>query len=123
MDTGGWNPNTGYGLNFRAVLDGSWKDSMEGEAGFVSDWKLFKLHGSINWLVPYTTVDFHLEYKSIIPDSQDVFLYWHSSFPMRRTRIAGQEDTFQRHIATTLPTSPADSFPTTNSRLSQTTSL
>ena len=27
MDTGGWDPNTGYGLKFRAVLDGCWKDT------------------------------------------------------------------------------------------------
>ena len=82
MDTGGWSPNTGYGLNFRAVLDGSWKDSMEGETGFLSGWKLFKLHGSTNWLVPYAVVHFRsLEYKSIIPGSGDLFLYWHSSLP------------------------------------------
>src|SRR6266478_6217426 len=66
--------DTGYGLNFRAILDGSWKDSMDGETSFASDWKLFKLHGSTNWLVPYMGVDFQsLEYKSIIPESREAF--------------------------------------------------
>ena len=82
MDTGGWNPNTGYGLRFRAVLDGSWKESMSGEPIFHSEWKLLKLHGSTNWLVPYMGVHFDtLEYESTIPGSDDVFLYWHSALP------------------------------------------
>lgn len=82
IDSGGWNPNTGYGLNFRAVLDGTWKESMVGETRFATDWKLLKLHGSTNWLVAYMGADFQtLEYKSIIPDSNDVFLYWHSALP------------------------------------------
>jgi len=82
VDTGGWNPNTGYGLNFRAVLDGAWKDSMEGETKFLSKWKLFKLHGSTNWLVPHMGVHFQpLEYTSSVPGSSDVFLYWNSSLP------------------------------------------
>lgn len=82
MDTGGWNPNTGYGLTFRAVLDGSWKNSLEGEPKFLTNWTLIKLHGSTNWLVPHMGVDFNtLEYKSSVPESDDVFLYWHSSFP------------------------------------------
>jgi hypothetical protein len=82
MDTGGWNPNTGYGLNFRAIFDGSWKDSLEGEPKFPTAWKLFKLHGSTNWLVPYAGVHFEsLEFTSIVPESDEVFLYWHSSLP------------------------------------------
>jgi hypothetical protein len=82
MDTGGWSPTTGYGLNFRALFDGSWKASMEGETKFSTDWKLFKLHGSTNWLVPYSGVHFQsLEYTSFVPESTDVFLYWHSSLP------------------------------------------
>jgi hypothetical protein len=49
---------------------------MDGETSFASDWKLFKLHGSTNWLVSYMGVDFQsLEYKSIIPESSDAFLY------------------------------------------------
>jgi len=55
---------------------------MDSEIRFATDWKLFKLHGSTNWLVPYMGADFQtLEYKSIIPHSEDVFLYWHSSLP------------------------------------------
>ena len=53
MDSGCWNPTTGYGLNFRAVLDGTWKDSMEAGTRHCCDWKLLKLHGSTNWLVSY----------------------------------------------------------------------
>jgi len=82
MDTGGWNPNSGYGLNFRAVFDGGWKDSMDGETRFLNNWKLFKLHGSTNWLVPHMGVHFQsLEYTSSVPGASDVFLYWHSSLP------------------------------------------
>lgn len=82
LDTGGWNPNTGYGLTFRAVLDGSWKESIEAEAKFRTNWKLIKLHGSTNWLVPLMGVDFTTwEYQSIVPGSDAVFLYLHSSLP------------------------------------------
>lgn len=82
LDTGGWNPNSGYGLKFRAVFDGRWKDSMEGESVFSSNWKLLKLHGSTNWLVPHMGVHFEtLEYTSSVPGASDVFLYWHSSLP------------------------------------------
>jgi hypothetical protein len=81
-DTGGWTPNSGYGLDFRAVLDGSWKSSMDGTPLFSTNWKLLKLHGSTNWLVPYMAADFKsLEYKSIVPGSEEVFLYWHSALP------------------------------------------
>jgi hypothetical protein len=92
MDTGGWSPNTGYGLKFRAVLDGSWRDTMEGDPSFPTEWKLLKLHGSTNWLVPYMGVHFQsLEYTSIIPDNDEVFLYWHSSLPYatHKNRWAG----------------------------------
>lgn len=82
IDSGGWSPNTGYGLQFKAVLDGSWRDSMADEQVFASEWKLLKLHGSTNWLVPYTSVHFEkLEYASIVPASEDIFLYWHSALP------------------------------------------
>ncbi|HET9283014.1 MAG TPA: hypothetical protein VFR24_13730 [Candidatus Angelobacter sp.] len=82
IDTGGWDPNVGYGLRFRAVMDGSWKDTLEGKPKFTTNWKLLKLHGSTNWLVPYMNVDFDSwEYKSLVPDADEVFLYWHSSLP------------------------------------------
>lgn len=82
IDTGGWDPNTGYGLKFRAVMDGTWKDAIEGKPKFTTDWKLIKLHGSTNWLVPYMGVDFDSwEYKSTVPNAEEVFLYWHSSLP------------------------------------------
>ncbi len=82
LDTGGWNPNTGYGLTFRAVLDGSWKNAFEGDAKFPTNWKLLKLHGSTNWLVPYMGVDFrNWEFQTAVAGTDDVFLYWYSSLP------------------------------------------
>ena len=82
LDTGGWNPNTGYGLTFRAVLDGSWKNAFEGDAKFATNWKLLKLHGSTNWLVPYMGVDFkEWEFQTAVGGTDDVFLYWYSSLP------------------------------------------
>ncbi len=82
MDTGGWNPNTGYGLTFRAVLDGSWKDAFGGEAKFPTNWKLLKLHGSTNCLVPYMGVEFKdWEFQTFVAGTDNVFLYWHSSLP------------------------------------------
>jgi hypothetical protein len=82
LDTGGWNPNTGYGMTFRAVLDGSWKDAFEGEVKFPTNWKLLKLHGSTNWLVPYMGVDFRdWEFQTYVAKTDDVFLYWHSALP------------------------------------------
>jgi len=82
LDTGGWNPNTGYGLTFRGVLDGSWKNSFEGEVKFATKWKLLKLHGSTNWLVPYMGVDFReWEFQPVVAQADDIFLYWHSSMP------------------------------------------
>lgn len=82
LDTGGWNPNTGYGLAFRAVLDGSWKKAFEGVAKYATNWKLLKLHGSTNWLVPYMGVDFkEWESQTNVADTDDVFLYWYSSLP------------------------------------------
>lgn len=80
--TGGWAPDDGYGLRFTSVLDGNWKPSTEGGPSFSSNWKLLKLHGSTNWLVPYTSVHFQtLEYVSSVPESADIFLYWQSSLP------------------------------------------
>jgi hypothetical protein len=82
MDSGGWNPNEGYGLGFRAVFDGTWKPAMEGKPQFETAWKLLKLHGSTNWLVPHMGVHFEtLEYQSSVPKSNEAFLYWHSSMP------------------------------------------
>jgi hypothetical protein len=55
---------------------------MPGERQFPTKWKLLKLHGSTNWLVPYVGVHFQtLEYQSIVPNSDRLFLYWHCSLP------------------------------------------
>ena len=81
-DTGGWTPNDGYGLTFSSVLDGTWKTDVESSPCFPTKWKLLKLHGSTNWLVPYTYVHLEtLEYDSLVPESDEVFLYWQSTLP------------------------------------------
>jgi hypothetical protein len=80
--TGGWSPNTGYGMSFAAALDGDWREQIAGRVNYKSNWKLLKLHGSVNWLVPHTGVKIDtLEFISIAPRSKRVFLYWQSSLP------------------------------------------
>ena len=72
----------GYGLRFEAALDGTWKSSVDGAPEYPTNWKLLKLHGSTNWLVPYLYVNFEtLEYASAVPTSDNVFLYWQSTMP------------------------------------------
>jgi hypothetical protein len=81
-DSGGWNPQDGYGVTFASSLDGTWKKRIPGGPQYKTHWKLLKLHGSTNWLVPYLGVQFHsLDYTSIVPKSDRVFLYWHTSLP------------------------------------------
>jgi len=78
---GGWTPNNGYGLTFSSALDGTWRSEVESSPIFPTEWKLLKLHGSTNWLVPYTYVNLEtFEYRSLVPES-DLFLYWQSSLP------------------------------------------
>ncbi len=83
VDSGGWSPNEGYGLNFSAVLDGEWRSAIETGPQFPTAWKLLKLHGSTNWLVPYVGLEPRtLEYQSsIVPDSRAIFLFWQSKMP------------------------------------------
>lgn len=74
--------NDGYGLRFAAALDGTWKEGVEGSAHFTTNWKLLKLHGSTNWLVPYMHVNFQTyEFVSSVPLSDRIFLYWQSGLP------------------------------------------
>jgi len=81
-DTGGWSPNDGYGLSFSSVLDSIWRNEAQCSRIFHSKWKLLKLHGSTNWLVPYTGMFFKtLDYQSFVRESQKVFLYWQSTLP------------------------------------------
>jgi hypothetical protein len=80
--TGGWSPNEGYGLHFTSVLDGTWKARVEGAPTVSTNWKLLKLHGSTNWLVPYASV--HLQtydFVSSVRGSDHIFLYWRSDLP------------------------------------------
>ena len=82
VDTGGWDPNHGYALGFTSVLDGTWKPRVEGMPQFSTNWKLLKLHGSTNWLVPLMHVNFQtFEHVSSVPQSDRIFLYWQSGLP------------------------------------------
>ena len=82
VDSGGWSPQNGYGVRFAATLDGTWRKSVSGKTQHKTNWRLLKLHGSTNWLVPYLGVHFQsLAYTSIVPESDRVFLYWHTSLP------------------------------------------
>jgi hypothetical protein len=84
VDQGGWSPNDGYGISFTATIDGVWKDCVESVPAFATNWKLLKLHGSTNWLVPYTALRFdNLELESLLPNSDDVFLYWQTTLPYK----------------------------------------
>jgi hypothetical protein len=82
IDTGGWTPNNGYSLPFSLVLDGNWKERVDSSPGFDTNWKLLKLHGSTNWLVPLMHVHLNtFEYVSSVPKSDNIFLYWQSTLP------------------------------------------
>lgn len=81
-DTGGWSPNDGYGIKFASILDGTWKSEIDNGPTFQTGWRLLKLHGSTNWLVPYMAVNFDtLDYASLVPDSSAVFLFWQATMP------------------------------------------
>ncbi|MFZ0929445.1 MAG: hypothetical protein WAN11_12635 [Syntrophobacteraceae bacterium] len=81
-DSGGWTPNNGYGVSFSSALDGTWKDEVESSPIFTTQWKLLKLHGSTNWLVPYTHVHLQtFDYVSSVPESDNIFLFWQSTLP------------------------------------------
>ncbi len=84
LDTGGWNPNTGYGLTFRAMLDGSWKDSERTGGKPYSP----PTGSSRSSTAPQTgwshTRELDLTLWSInqsVPNAEHVFLYWHSTLP------------------------------------------
>lgn len=82
--TGGWSPNEGYALSFSATLDGKWRKRAVGAPAFKTNWKLLKLHGSTNWLVPYTYIDFQtLEFLRTVPQSDRIFLYWQSTLAFK----------------------------------------
>ena len=83
-DTGGWSPNNGYGIGFSRVYDSDWKHSILESENFETNWKLLKLHGSTNWLVPYTSFNYQTrEYQFLITGSDEVFLYWQSTLPYK----------------------------------------
>lgn len=81
-DSGLWSPNNGYGLSFSLMLDSAWKTEMDSTHVVKTNLRLLKLHGSTNWLVPYTGLQATtLEYKAIIPADDKVFLYWQTPLP------------------------------------------
>ena len=80
--TGGWSPNDGYCLSFASVLDGTWKARVSGTPQYRTNWKLLKLHGSTNWLIPYAGYQpMSLEFQRTVPKSDLIFLYWQSTMP------------------------------------------
>ena len=82
--TGGWSPDDGYGLSFTATMDGAWRKRLAERAAFKTNWRLLKLHGSTNWLVPYTYIDFQtLEFLKTVPRSDRIFLYWQATLPFK----------------------------------------
>lgn len=86
-DTGGWTPKDGYGVSFSSIFDSTWRPTIEYPPCFPTKWKLLKLHGSTNWLVPYTTFKFEtLEYESLVSGSEEVFLFWQSTLPYETHR-------------------------------------
>jgi len=81
-DSGCWSPNNGYGFTFASIYDGVWKSEMDSSQVEVTNMRLLKLHGSTNWLVPFTNlVPVTFEYKSIISEGDKVFLYWQTTLP------------------------------------------
>ena len=50
-ESGEWFPDTGYGVEFEKILDGGWRSP----TAMDSERRLYKLHGSTNWLVHYMT--------------------------------------------------------------------
>jgi hypothetical protein len=85
--SGGWSPNDGYCLSFSGALDGEWRKAAHGKRAFKTNWKLIKLHGSTNWLVPYSYINFQsLEYSRFVPKSDRIFLYWQSTLPFATHR-------------------------------------
>jgi len=109
-DTGGWTPTEGYSISFASTLDGTWKNQIDSSATYATKWKLLKLHGSTNWLVPYSYIHFEsLEYGSLIPDS-DVFLYWQSTLPYQTYRSRWRGGYVPTCYGYYPPNLPPDSF-------------
>lgn len=110
-DTGGWSPNDGYGLSFSSILDSTWKQAIEAPTYFDTNWRLIKLHGSTNWLVPHTYV--HLEtfdYTSSVPESDNIFLYWQSTLPYETYKSRWRGGYVQTCYCYYPPNIPADTF-------------
>jgi hypothetical protein len=81
-DSGCWTPNNGYGVTFSSILDSTWKSKIAAPLVIPTEWRLIKLHGSTNWLVPFTGLHpTELEYRSIIPADDKIFLYWQATLP------------------------------------------
>jgi hypothetical protein len=111
-DSGGWSPNDGYGIKFKAVLDGGWTSAIEGAPQVPTKWKLLKLHGSTNWLIPYMAINFQtLKYAPLIKDASDVFLYWHSTLPYETHHFRWRGGYAPTCYCYYPPNLPADLFP------------
>jgi hypothetical protein len=110
--TGGWTPNEGYGISFSSALDTNWKKEVEALPNFNTNWKLLKLHGSTNWLVPLTHI--HLktfEYVSSVPKSDKIFLFWQSTFPYETHKNRWRGGYVPTCYCYYPPNIPAEAFP------------
>lgn len=81
--TGCWEPNRGYGISFDGVFSGRWLRRVPTDASTHNcGWRILKLHGSTNWLTPYSGVSpATLQTEYILPGYNRVFLYWDGSLP------------------------------------------
>jgi hypothetical protein len=81
-ESGQWTADDGYGIDFQGVFDDSWHPP----SGTRSRWKLLKLHGSTNWLMPYYCVDLErrvwkFNNESIRPEDRPVYCFFRATKP------------------------------------------
>ena len=76
-ESGIWAPEHGYGIEFKGLYEDGWK-SVGGPSQ--TSYKLLKLHGSTNWLMPYLTLDFpsgerRFINRGVADDDQPLFCF------------------------------------------------
>jgi hypothetical protein len=68
-DSGSWNPQDGYGANFQGFFVNGWQPPRHRIEP--SKWRLLKLHGSTNWLIPYRVLNLETGERVFINHSVD----------------------------------------------------
>lgn len=84
-ESGRWSPDTGYGVPAGAVFRDEWVRPKEPVPGAP---KLVKLHGSVNWLMPYTTYNWQTGEMYTLYDDPEHLVYVFE-------RAISKYDTFQ----------------------------